>query len=250
VDDFGTGLSSLARLRDLPIDEVKIDRSFIADVDRDGARRRFVAGVLAFAEQVGLTVVAEGIEREAERDVLTELGCHRAQGFLFSRPVPAESVDQLLRSPRKLASRYPRPAGGTPDALKARGRLPPVTSGGARAGHVYWSTWPAVGLVRSAVTGVWVSPWRVRHSARLYWSSLSSSSTFSMVASALPCICLRNLTTATLMAVRLPSVTIFTTTACAISVTPRRSGGRSHVTVAPSFSSICASMVAWAGSPR
>jgi diguanylate cyclase (GGDEF)-like protein len=96
VDDFGTGLSSLARLRDLPIDEVKIDRSFVADVDQDGARRRFVAGVLAFAGQVGLTVVAEGVEREAERDALTELGCHRAQGFLFSRPVPPEAIDPML----------------------------------------------------------------------------------------------------------------------------------------------------------
>jgi len=98
VDDFGTGLSSLARLRDLPIDEVKIDRSFVCDVDQDGARRRFVAGVLAFAERVGLTVVAEGVEREAERDTLTDLGCHRAQGFLFSKPVPAASVDALLAS--------------------------------------------------------------------------------------------------------------------------------------------------------
>jgi diguanylate cyclase len=99
VDDFGTGLSSLARLRDLPIDEVKIDRSFISNLDRDEARRRFVSGVIAFAERVGLTVVAEGIEREAERDALTELHCHRAQGFLFSRPLPAESVDALLGSP-------------------------------------------------------------------------------------------------------------------------------------------------------
>ncbi len=114
VDDFGTGLSSLARLRDLPIDEVKIDRSFIADVDRDGARRRFVAGALAFAEQVGLTVAAEGIEREAERDVLTELGCHRAQGFLFSRPVPAESVDQLLRSPGSWRRGIPVPREARP----------------------------------------------------------------------------------------------------------------------------------------
>jgi EAL domain-containing protein (putative c-di-GMP-specific phosphodiesterase class I) len=114
VNDFGTGLSSLARLRDLPIDEVKIDRSFIAEVDRDGARRRFVAGVLAFAEQMGLTVVAEGIEREAERDVLTELGCHRAQGFLYSRPVPAESVDQLLRSPGSWRRGIPAPPEARP----------------------------------------------------------------------------------------------------------------------------------------
>ena len=99
MDDFGTGLSSMARLRDLPIDEVKIDRSFITGIDQDEGRRRFVGGVLAFAAQVGLAVVAEGVEREAERDALTELGCHRAQGFLFSRPVPAGSIDEFLRSP-------------------------------------------------------------------------------------------------------------------------------------------------------
>jgi EAL domain-containing protein (putative c-di-GMP-specific phosphodiesterase class I) len=96
VDDFGTGLSALARLRDLPINEVKIDRSFITDVDHDEARHRFVSGVLAFAERLGLTVVAEGVEREAERDALAELGCHRAQGFLFSRPVSGHAVDALL----------------------------------------------------------------------------------------------------------------------------------------------------------
>jgi diguanylate cyclase (GGDEF)-like protein len=116
VDDFGTGLSSLARLRDLPVDEVKIDRSFITNVDHDESRHRFVAGVLAFAERIGLTVVAEGVEREAERDALTELGCHLAQGFLFSPPVPAESVDALLSSPGSwlpeiIASPAPEPLG-------------------------------------------------------------------------------------------------------------------------------------------
>jgi EAL domain-containing protein (putative c-di-GMP-specific phosphodiesterase class I) len=98
VDDFGNGLSLLARLRDLPINEIKVDRSFITDLDRDDARRRFVWGVVAFAEKVGVTVVADGVEREAERDMLTDLGVHRAQGFLFSRPVPAASIDALLSS--------------------------------------------------------------------------------------------------------------------------------------------------------
>jgi diguanylate cyclase (GGDEF)-like protein len=96
VDDFGIGLSSLARLRDLPVDEVKIDRSFITGVDTGEGARRFVRGVLAFAAEFGLDVVAEGVEREAERDVLAELGCHRGQGYLFSRPVPAEDIDGLL----------------------------------------------------------------------------------------------------------------------------------------------------------
>jgi diguanylate cyclase (GGDEF)-like protein len=99
VDDFGAGQSSLARLRDLPIDEVKIDRSFIGNLDHDEARRRFVWGVVALAERIGLTVVAEGVEREAELEALTKLGCHRAQGLLFSRPVSAHTVDKLVGSP-------------------------------------------------------------------------------------------------------------------------------------------------------
>ena len=100
LDDFGTGQSTLSRLRDLPIDEVKIDRSFIGNLDNDEARRRFVWGVVAFAERIGFTVVAEGVEREPELETLTKLGCHRAQGFLFSRPVPADAVDELVSTPR------------------------------------------------------------------------------------------------------------------------------------------------------
>ena len=99
LDDFGTGQSTLARLQDLPIDEVKIDRFFIGNLDVDESRRRFVAGVIAFAERTGFTVVAEGVEREAELEALTRLGCHRAQGFLFSRPVPSRAVDALVSAP-------------------------------------------------------------------------------------------------------------------------------------------------------
>jgi EAL domain-containing protein (putative c-di-GMP-specific phosphodiesterase class I) len=96
VDDFRSGLSSLAQLRDLPINEIKVDRAFISNLDRDDARLRLVSGVIAFAERVGVTVVADGVEREAERDALTGLGCHRAQGLLFSGPVPPQAVDALL----------------------------------------------------------------------------------------------------------------------------------------------------------
>ena len=105
VDDFGIGLSSLSRLRDLPVDEVKIDRSFTTGVDSDAGARRFVRGVLAFAAEFGLQVVAEGVEREAEREALAELGCHRAQGFLFSQPVAAGEIDEQL-----LTSAVPVPA--------------------------------------------------------------------------------------------------------------------------------------------
>jgi EAL domain-containing protein (putative c-di-GMP-specific phosphodiesterase class I) len=100
VDDFGTGQSSLARLADLPADEVKIDRSFISNPDHNEARRRVVWGVVASAQRIGLTVVAEGVEQEAELRAHTKLGCHRAQDLLFSRPVPASAVDVFLRSER------------------------------------------------------------------------------------------------------------------------------------------------------
>src|SRR4051794_36617549 len=83
IDDFGTGTSTLTRLRDLPIDEVKIDRSFVSCVDRDADSLRFVRAVLAFAEELGLIVIAEGVETLEERDTLARLGCHLAQGHLF-----------------------------------------------------------------------------------------------------------------------------------------------------------------------
>jgi diguanylate cyclase (GGDEF)-like protein len=107
VDDFGLGLSSLARLRDLPIDEIKIDRSFIKGVDQDSGARRFVRGVLAFATETDLIVIAEGVERVSERNALTQLGCHRAQGFLFSRPVLPEVVDDLLSKKAVPAQAHP-----------------------------------------------------------------------------------------------------------------------------------------------
>ena len=112
VDDFGIGLSSLARLRDLPIDEVKIDRSFVAGLDSDPGRHRFVRGVLAFTAEVGLVAVAEGVEREAERAALAALGCEQAQGYLFSRPVPPAEVPELLA--RRLAVPAPRPPSTSP----------------------------------------------------------------------------------------------------------------------------------------
>ena len=108
VDDFGMGLSSLARLRDLPIDEVKIDRSFISAVDQNAGCARFVRGVLAFAQEVDLTVIAEGVEREEERAALQALGCEYGQGFLFSAPVAADGVAALL-APRAVVP-APRPS--------------------------------------------------------------------------------------------------------------------------------------------
>jgi diguanylate cyclase (GGDEF)-like protein len=106
VDDFGSGSSTLARLRDLPIDEVKIDRSFISCIDRDPRCLRFVRAVLAFADELGLVVVAEGVEKREERETLAGLGVHLAQGHLFSLPLPPEQVaDALHTDPSSQQSR-------------------------------------------------------------------------------------------------------------------------------------------------
>ena len=91
LDDFGTGYSSLSQLQYLPIDELKIDRSFVTRVGTpDG--RAVIAAILAMADALGLDTVAEGVERRAEAEALAELGCTTAQGFLFGRPVPFEAL--------------------------------------------------------------------------------------------------------------------------------------------------------------
>jgi EAL domain-containing protein (putative c-di-GMP-specific phosphodiesterase class I) len=96
LDDFGTGMSSLAILTQLPIDSLKIDRSFIAGVDRLPHKGKIVVGVLALAESLGLQVTAEGIERDEELHFLTERNCALGQGYLLGRPQPAERIAALL----------------------------------------------------------------------------------------------------------------------------------------------------------
>jgi diguanylate cyclase (GGDEF)-like protein len=86
VDDFGTGASSLARLRQLPVDVLKIDRHFVEDIDTDAAARSMCSAVVAMGNDLGMHVVAEGVEREAQLAVLREIGCHGGQGYLFGRP--------------------------------------------------------------------------------------------------------------------------------------------------------------------
>jgi EAL domain-containing protein (putative c-di-GMP-specific phosphodiesterase class I) len=96
IDDFGTGYSSLARLKHLPVDILKIDRSFIHDVDSDEDSRRMVEAMIQLAHGLGMVPLAEGIETEGELAFLQAAGCTRGQGFLFSRPVPADEVPALL----------------------------------------------------------------------------------------------------------------------------------------------------------
>ncbi|MCU1379186.1 MAG: putative diguanylate cyclase/phosphodiesterase with sensor [Acidimicrobiales bacterium] len=104
IDDFGAGYSSLARLRHLPVDELKIDRSFVAELG-DGSEAPLVDAILAMARRLGLTVVAEGIETGEQADYL-RARCDRGQGFLFARPLPpAEAAAVLAGSPADARAR-------------------------------------------------------------------------------------------------------------------------------------------------
>jgi diguanylate cyclase (GGDEF)-like protein len=89
IDDFGTGYSSLSHLRKLPARQVKIDRSFVQDLQTKEDARAVIDAVIRLAHALGLSVVAEGVENEAQRDILIAMGCDELQGFLFSRPLPA-----------------------------------------------------------------------------------------------------------------------------------------------------------------
>jgi EAL domain-containing protein (putative c-di-GMP-specific phosphodiesterase class I) len=97
LDDFGTGYSSLGLLSKLPVDLVKIDRSFITGLPEDKASVTLVSSVIGLASAFGLKVVAEGVETEGQLGMLKQLGCNQSQGYLHSRPVPAEQFEQLLR---------------------------------------------------------------------------------------------------------------------------------------------------------
>ena len=98
LDDFGTGYSSLSYLKHLPLDTIKIDRSFVAGIE-EKADQSIVEAVVALAHGLGIGVVAEGIETERQAGRLLELGCDLGQGYLFSRPVPAAKTAGLLRAP-------------------------------------------------------------------------------------------------------------------------------------------------------
>jgi diguanylate cyclase (GGDEF)-like protein/PAS domain S-box-containing protein len=97
IDDFGTGYASLAYLRDYPADVVKIDRSFVTDLTDDVFDRRLVGGVIALAQRLGMTTTAEGVEHQVQADILREMGCDGAQGFLYSKAVPPETITELRR---------------------------------------------------------------------------------------------------------------------------------------------------------
>ncbi|WP_354157530.1 EAL domain-containing protein [Arthrobacter sp. UYCu512] len=101
LDDYGTAYSSLAMLRDLPLTGLKLDKSFIDTIDTidsDPTSAILVSGVIAPAKALGLTTTAEGVERQTQLTILQELGCDTAQGYLISRPLPADQLDTVLRA--------------------------------------------------------------------------------------------------------------------------------------------------------
>ena len=99
IDDFGTGHSSLSQLQQTDVDILKIDQSFVSRMDQDASSAAIVSAIITLGHALGLTLVAEGVERPTQVALLREQGCDTAQGFLFGHPLPAEDLDQMFGVP-------------------------------------------------------------------------------------------------------------------------------------------------------
>jgi EAL domain-containing protein (putative c-di-GMP-specific phosphodiesterase class I) len=99
IDDFGTGYSSLNYLRHLPVDVLKIDRSFVTDVSASARDRAVATAIVQLAQALDITVVAEGVETQEQATFFRQLGCHEMQGYLFCRPQPPQALAAWLTAP-------------------------------------------------------------------------------------------------------------------------------------------------------
>ena len=97
LDDFGTGYSSLSYLKQLPLDQVKIDQSFVRDMTTDASDAIMVKNIIDMAHNFGLNVIAEGVETEEQLNLLKKNGCKSYQGYLFSKPIPVEHFEEMLQ---------------------------------------------------------------------------------------------------------------------------------------------------------
>jgi EAL domain-containing protein (putative c-di-GMP-specific phosphodiesterase class I) len=98
IDDFGTGYSSMAYLKRLKVDKLKIDRSFVQDLEKDSENRAIVQAMLHIAEGFNLTTIAEGIETELVNQTLKEMGCKEGQGYLFAKPLSPKAFEDWLKT--------------------------------------------------------------------------------------------------------------------------------------------------------
>ena len=105
IDDFGTGYSSLRHLHALPFDEIKVDRSFVQTMLTRRESRKIVAAIIGLGQSLGLMTVAEGVEDEAQADMLLWLGCDLAQGFLYGEPVSDGRLERFVQEQKKAARR-------------------------------------------------------------------------------------------------------------------------------------------------
>jgi EAL domain-containing protein (putative c-di-GMP-specific phosphodiesterase class I) len=96
IDDFGTGYSSLSYLQELPIDVLKIDKSFVDGIDTSRQQQALAEGIIRIARTLRLDVIAEGIENEVQRDLLVSMGCESGQGYLLAMPMAPEDAERLL----------------------------------------------------------------------------------------------------------------------------------------------------------
>ena len=97
IDDFGTGYSSLANLKQMPVDEIKIDKSFVMSMDKNGDDIAIVRSIIELGHNLGLNVVAEGVESREIYDQLVQLTCDFAQGYHWSRPIPADAFTEWIQ---------------------------------------------------------------------------------------------------------------------------------------------------------